>query len=40
VKIRQPVELPLWGNLIVAIVVGFLLGVIIHDIIQACRYRK
>jgi hypothetical protein len=37
---RAPVELPLWGNLIVLAVVLVLLGFIVRDIIAVCRNCK
>lgn len=34
------IELPLWGNVIVLLVVAFLLGVIICDIVRIYRINK
>lgn len=35
---RLPVELPLWGNIALTALVGFLVGFAVRDLIQA--YRK
>lgn len=36
---RLPVELPLWGNIAVAVLVGFLIGFAVRDLIQVYRKR-
>jgi presenilin-like A22 family membrane protease len=36
-EFRSPVELPLWGNVIVLIVVVFLLGFIVRDTIEVYK---
>lgn len=36
-EFRSPVELPLWGNVTVLIVVVFLLGFIVRDLIEVYR---
>ncbi len=38
--VREPVELPLWGNLIVLAVVLVLFGFIVRDIIAVCRINR
>lgn len=37
---RSPVELPLWGNIIALVVVVFLLGFIVRDLIQVYRDNR
>lgn len=39
-EFRQPVELPLWGNLAVAALVAFLIGFVIRDLIEVYKSRN
>lgn len=35
--VRAPVDIPLWGDVIMLILVGFLFGFIIRDLIEVWR---
>jgi hypothetical protein len=40
VTFRAPVELPLWGDVIFLVVVAFLLGFIVRDLIEVYRINN
>lgn len=39
-EVRKPVELPLWGNIVVLVFVAVLVGIIVRDLIKLRRLNK